>query len=76
MSVIVNLRVIVNRGNHNEASRMLMWVYALCSFVLSLGDCNSCLVLDDELNVLPLSKAARGLTALPGTFIVMCPSLG
>lgn len=55
---------------------MLMWVYALCSFVLSLGDCNSCLVLDDELNVLPLSKAARGLTALPGTFIVMCPSLG
>lgn len=39
----------------------------VCSFVLSLGDCNSCLVLDDELNVLPLSKAARGLTALPGT---------
>jgi N-acetyltransferase 10 len=46
----------------------------VCSFVLSLGDCNSCLVLDDELNVLPLSKAARGLTALPGTFTIMCPS--
>lgn len=25
-------------------------------FILSLGDCNSCLVLDDELNVLPISS--------------------
>lgn len=27
-------------------------------FVLSLGKCPSCLVCDDELNILPLSKAA------------------
>ena len=25
-------------------------------FILSLGDCNSCLVLDDELNILPISS--------------------
>eukprot|EP00624_Nannochloropsis_granulata_P004450 evm.model.NODE_3200_length_18072_cov_20.463037.3 len=35
-------------------------------FILSLGDCDSCLVLDDELNVLPISKKSRALTALPG----------
>jgi N-acetyltransferase 10 len=35
-------------------------------FILSLGDCHSCLVLDDELNVLPISKKSRALTALPG----------
>ncbi len=35
-------------------------------FILSLADCHSCLVLDDELNVLPISKKSRGLTALPG----------
>ena len=27
-------------------------------FILSLGKCNNCLVCDDELNVLPLSKSA------------------
>lgn len=31
-----------------------------------MGDCSSCLVLDDELNVLPISKGARGLKPLPG----------
>lgn len=34
--------------------------------MLSMGDCSSCLVLDDELNVLPISKGARGLKPLPG----------
>lgn len=34
-------------------------------FILSLASCSRCLVLDDELNVLPLSKHARKLTALP-----------
>lgn len=36
-------------------------------FILSLADCHSCLVLDDELNVLPISKKSRALAALPGT---------
>ncbi|TYZ65167.1 hypothetical protein PybrP1_009676, partial [[Pythium] brassicae (nom. inval.)] len=34
-------------------------------FILSLASCERCLVLDDELNVLPLSKHARKLEALP-----------
>ncbi|KAJ3208518.1 N-acetyltransferase 10 [Dinochytrium kinnereticum] len=33
-------------------------------FILSLGSCETCLVLDDELNVLPLS-AGKGIKALP-----------
>lgn len=33
-------------------------------FILSLGTCESCLVVDDELNVLPIS-GARGVKALP-----------
>ncbi|CAM9182779.1 unnamed protein product [Chrysoparadoxa australica] len=36
-------------------------------FMLSLGDCRSCLILDDELNVLPLSSHAKGIKALPPT---------
>lgn len=33
-------------------------------FILSLADCANCLVVDDELNVLPIS-GGRGVTALP-----------
>ncbi|RYP57994.1 hypothetical protein DL769_009168 [Monosporascus sp. CRB-8-3] len=33
-------------------------------FLLSLGSCSSCLVVDDELNVLPIS-GGKGVTALP-----------
>ncbi|CAJ2499715.1 Uu.00g025680.m01.CDS01 [Anthostomella pinea] len=33
-------------------------------FILSLGSCESCLVIDDEFNVLPIS-GAKGVTALP-----------
>lgn len=33
-------------------------------FILSLGDCSSCLVVDDELNVLPIS-GGKSVTALP-----------
>ncbi|KAH0604806.1 uncharacterized protein H6S33_006474 [Morchella sextelata] len=33
-------------------------------FILSLGDCASCLVVDDELNVLPIS-GGKGVQALP-----------
>ncbi|KDO26199.1 hypothetical protein SPRG_08561 [Saprolegnia parasitica CBS 223.65] len=34
-------------------------------FILSLSGCDKCLVLDDELNVLPISKHARNIEALP-----------
>ena len=30
-------------------------------FLLSLGNCEECLVLDDELNILPISSHARGI---------------
>ena len=30
-------------------------------FLLSLGNCQECLVLDDELNILPISSHARGI---------------
>ncbi|CAN0119983.1 unnamed protein product, partial [Ascophyllum nodosum] len=36
-------------------------------FMLTLGDCKSCLVCDDELNVLPLSSHARDIVPLPPT---------
>lgn len=35
-------------------------------FILSLSSCKSCLVVDDELNVLPISKHARNLVPLEG----------
>lgn len=34
-------------------------------FILSLSSCERCIVLDDELNVLPISKHARKIEALP-----------
>mmetsp|Transcript_45154 Transcript_45154/g.98178 ORF Transcript_45154/g.98178 Transcript_45154/m.98178 type:complete len:1025 (-) Transcript_45154:61-3135(-) len=36
-------------------------------FMLSLRDCQSCLVLDDELNILPISAAAKTLKPLEGS---------
>jgi N-acetyltransferase 10 len=41
-------------------------------FILSLGDCANCLVVDDELNVLPIS-GGRNVTALPGAIDVQTP---
>ena len=35
-------------------------------FILSLGDCNSCLVLDDELNILPISTSMKYLPVSEG----------
>jgi N-acetyltransferase 10 len=35
-------------------------------FILSLANCQSCLVLDDELNVLPISRHAKNIIPLPG----------
>lgn len=35
-----------------------------CRFILSLATCGSCLVLDDELNVLPLSKNTHAIEAI------------
>lgn len=34
-------------------------------FILSLASCHSCLVVDDELNILPISSHARSLAPLP-----------
>jgi len=34
--------------------------------MLSLSSCESCLVLDDELNVLPISRHARKLAPIEG----------
>jgi N-acetyltransferase 10 len=36
-------------------------------FILSLGSCNGCLMLDDELNVLPISSGAELIPAFDGT---------
>lgn len=34
-------------------------------FLLSLGTCSNCIVADDELNVLPISKHAKSIKAAP-----------
>lgn len=34
-------------------------------FLLSLASCRSCLVMDDELNILPISRASRSIVAVP-----------
>jgi N-acetyltransferase 10 len=34
-------------------------------FLHSLANCSTCLVMDDELNILPISKASRHITPLP-----------
>lgn len=36
-------------------------------FLLSLSTCESCLVLDDELNILPISSSSRDIVALPSS---------
>ncbi|KAK8812414.1 hypothetical protein WA158_007648 [Blastocystis sp. Blastoise] len=36
-------------------------------FLLSLSDCDSCVVLDDELNILPISDKIKNIQALPGS---------
>lgn len=36
-----------------------------CRFILSLATCPSCLVLDDDLNVLPISSANANIEPLP-----------
>lgn len=35
-------------------------------FILSLGDCSSCLVLDDELNILPISSSVQHIPSYEG----------
>lgn len=36
-------------------------------FILSLADCQQCLIVDDELNILPISKHAKSITAIEGS---------
>jgi N-acetyltransferase 10 len=34
-------------------------------FILSLASCKACVVMDDELNILPISTSIRSITPLP-----------
>lgn len=34
-------------------------------FILSLASCETCIVMDDELNILPISSHMRRITAVP-----------
>jgi hypothetical protein len=34
-------------------------------FILSLASCKACVVMDDELNILPISTCIRSITPLP-----------
>eukprot|EP00005_Dracoamoeba_jomungandri_P005904 CAMPEP_0174262392 /NCGR_PEP_ID=MMETSP0439-20130205/12946_1 /TAXON_ID=0 /ORGANISM="Stereomyxa ramosa, Strain Chinc5" /LENGTH=905 /DNA_ID=CAMNT_0015347091 /DNA_START=512 /DNA_END=3229 /DNA_ORIENTATION=+ len=41
-------------------------------FILSLGSCERCLVIDDELNILPLSSHSRSIEALESVSLGSC----
>lgn len=41
-------------------------------FILSLGDCQNCLVLDDELNILPISSQVQYVPSYEGTLYMTC----
>ena len=36
-----------------------------CRFLLSLASCKKCLVLDDQLRILPISTESRNITPIP-----------
>ena len=38
---------------------------SVCRFLLSLSDCTQCIVLDDQLNVLPISSHVLSLLPVP-----------
>lgn len=38
-------------------------------FILSLSDCANCLIVDDELNILPLSRRAKDIVPLPSSSV-------
>lgn len=42
-------------------------------FILSLASCKKCLVIDDQLNILPISSHAAGIEALPPQTPVSLP---
>ena len=42
-----------------------MFVFFLYRFILSLTSCKSCMVIDDQLNILPISSHSLTITALP-----------
>lgn len=41
-------------------------------FILSLGSCPNCVVVDDELNILPLSKHCKAIEPLPAPATEVC----
>lgn len=42
-------------------------------FILSLASCKKCLVIDDQLNILPISSHAASIEALPPQTLVSQP---
>lgn len=43
----------------------LTMVILFLRFILSLASCKKCLVIDDQLNILPISSHAASIEALP-----------
>lgn len=43
-------------------------------FLLSLASCITCVVMDDELNVLPISSHIRSITPVPVKEVIFCSS--
>lgn len=47
------------------SARALTALVLCFRFLLSLASCKKCLVIDDQLNILPISSHAAGIEALP-----------
>lgn len=43
----------------------LLSFLCLLRFILSLASCKNCLVIDDQLNILPISSHAANITPVP-----------
>ena len=41
-------------------------------FLLSLASCESCIVMDDELNILPISSHMKSVTPVPVKEVNLC----
>ena len=58
--------------------RVLEWLFSSwpfrCRFLLSLTSCSTCMVLDDQLNVLPIATSVLAITPLPPKSVVSRPS--
>ena len=43
----------------------LNFLSVICRFLLSLASCKKCMVLDDQLRILPISTESRSITPIP-----------